>query len=75
MILWYSLISATALSDHSSVHLVLQYSLISAITLSVSASKLLLCATAPQYCTVPLGTYCVMSYSFLITGLGSQTVI
>ena len=64
----YSMISALA-------HLVIWYSLISAMTLSVSASALMLCASAPQYCTVPLGTYCAVSDSFLITGLGSQTVI
>ena len=88
IVLRYSLISATALSDRVSAHLVLRYSLISvlaylvlryslisATTLSVSASALLLCATAPQYYTVPSGTYCVVSYSFLITGLGSQAVI
>ena len=28
-----------------------------------------------QYCTVPSGTYCVMSYSFSITSLGNPTVI
>ena len=55
--------------------IVLRYSLISATTLSINASALLLCTTAPQYCTVPSGTYCVVFYSFLITGLGSQTVI
>ena len=75
IVLRYSLISATALSDRASAHLVLRYSPISATTLSVSASALLLCATAPQYYTVPSGTYCVVSYSFLITGLGSQTII
>ena len=32
-------------------------------------------ATAPQYCIVPSGTYCIASYSFLMIGLGSQTVI
>ena len=32
-------------------------------------------ATAPQYCIVPSGTYCAASYSFLMIGLGSQTVI
>ena len=32
-------------------------------------------ATAPQYSIVPSGTYCVASYSFLMIGLGSQTVI
>ena len=75
IVLRYTLISVTALSDRASAHLVLRYSLISATTLSVSASALLLCGTAPQYYTVPSGTYCVVSYSFLITGLGSQTVI
>ena len=75
LLLWYSLFCAEALFDRASAHLVFQYSLLSATTLSVSASTLLLCATAPQYCTVPLGTYCVVSYSFLITDLGSQTVI
>ena len=75
IVLRYSLISATTLFDRASTHLVLQYSLISATTLSVSASALLLCATAPQYYTVRSGTYCVVSYSFLITGLISQTVI
>ena len=75
LVLRYSLISCTTLSDSASAHLVLRYSLISATTLFVSASTLLLCALAPQYCTTPLGTYCVVSDSFLITGLGSQTVI
>ena len=75
LVLRYSLFTMTTLSDRASAYLVLQYSLFSAMTLSVSASALLLCATTPQYCTVPLGTYCAMSYSFLITGLGSQTVI
>ena len=32
-------------------------------------------ATAPQYCIVPSGTYCDVSYLFLMIGLGSQTVI
>ena len=86
IVLRYSLISATTLSDRAlahlvlryslisvSAHLVLRYSLISATTISVNASALLLCATTPQYCTVPSGTYCVVSYSFLISGLGSQT--
>ena len=41
----------------------------------ISASALLLCATAPQYCTVPSGTYYAVSYSFLITGLGNPIVI
>ena len=75
IVLQYSLISATTLSDLASAHLLLRYSLISATTLSVSVSALLLYATTPQYCTVPSGTYCAVSYSFLITGLGSQTVI
>ena len=88
IVLRYSLISATTLSDRASVHLVLRYSLInasahlvlwysliSATVLSVSSLALLLCPTAPQYCIVPSGTYCVVSDSFLVTGLGSQTVI
>ena len=75
MVLRYCLISVTTFSDRASTHLVLRYSLISATTLSVSASTFLLCATAPQYCTVPSSTYCDVSYSFLITGQGSQTVI
>ena len=41
----------------------------------ISASALLLCAMAPQYCTVSSGTYCVVSYSFLITGLGNPIII
>ena len=32
-------------------------------------------ATAPQYYIVPSGTYCAASYSFLMIGLGSQTII
>ena len=54
-----------------------------------SATTLLLCgqarsdqcfytptsATTPQYCIIPSGTYCAVSYSFLMIGLGSQTVI
>ena len=75
IVLRYSLISATTLSNSASAHLVLRYSLISATTLSISASALLLCATTPQYCTIPLGTYYALSYSFIITGLSSQTVI
>ena len=75
IVLRYSLISTTTLSDCASAHLVVRYSLISATTLSVSALAFLLCAMAPQYCTIHSGTYCVVSYSFLITGLGSQTVI
>ena len=74
-VLRYSLIRATTLSNRASTHLVLRYSPISATALSVSASALLLCATTPQYYTIPLGTYCAVSYSFLFTGLGSQTVI
>ena len=46
-----------------------------ASTSLISALALLLYATTPQYCTVPSGTYCAMSYSFLITGLGILTVI
>ena len=60
--------SATTLMLHGQACIILRYSLI-------SASALLLFATAPQYRTVPSGTYCAMSHSFLITGLGSQTVI
>ena len=63
------------LSERALAHLVLRYSLVSAMTLAVSASTLLLCAMTPQYCIIPSNTYCVVSYSFLITGLGSQTVI
>ena len=48
IVLWYSLISATTLSDRASAHLVLRYSLTSATTLSVSASALLICAMKPQ---------------------------
>ena len=55
--------------------LVLWYSLISATTLSVSASALLLYATTPQYYIIPSSTYCDVSYSFLITGLGNPAVI
>ena len=75
LVLRYSLISATTLSDRALAHLAFRYSLTSATTLSVNASVLLLCATTPQYCIVPSGTYCVVSDSFLFTGLGSQTVI
>ena len=75
LVLRYSLISATALSNNASAHLVLRYSLISTTALSINASALLLCATAPQYCNVPSGTYSVVSDSFLIADLGSQTVI
>ena len=57
LVLLYSLISEVALSDHASAHLVLRYSLISAMTLSINVSALLFCATAPQYCTVPLLGY------------------
>ena len=82
IVLRYSLISATTLSDRASAHsyfgtlcLVLRYSLISATTLSVSASTLLLGATALQYCKVSSDTHCVMSYSFIITDLGIPLVI
>ena len=57
------LISATTLLLSTSVLL------ISATTLLFSVLELLLCATTPQYCIVPLGTYCVASYSFLMIGL------
>ena len=63
------LISATALLLSTSVLL------ISATALLFIASALLLCAMAPQYCIVPSGTYCAVSYSILMIGLGSQTVI
>ena len=63
------LISATTLLLSTSVLL------ISVTALLLSASALLLCATAPQYCIVPLGTYSAVSYSFLMIGLGSQTII
>ena len=53
----------------------LRYSLISATTVSVSASALLLSATTLQYCIVSSDTYCVVSYSFIITGLGIPLVI
>ena len=49
--------------------------LISATALLFSASALLLCATALQYCTVSSDTYCAVSYSFIITGLGIPIVI
>ena len=58
------LISATALLISTSVLL------ISATTLLISTSVLLLCATALQYGIVSSDTYCVVSYSFIITGLG-----
>ena len=32
-------------------------------------------AITPQYCIIPSGTYCTVSYSFLMIGLGSQIVI
>ena len=41
----------------------------------ISVSALLFCATALQYCTVSLGTYCAVSDSFIITGLGIPIVI
>ena len=31
--------------------------------------------TFVQYCTVPLDTYCVVSFSFIITGLCRKTFI
>ena len=73
-IIWYGSLHTTPLL-HGQARIVLQYSLISATELFVNVSALLLCATAPQYCTVPSGTYCVVSYSFCFTGVGSQTVI
>ena len=57
------LISATTLLLSTSVLL------ISAMALLFSTSVLLLCATTPQYCIVPLDTYCAASYSFLMIGL------
>ena len=36
----------------------------------ISGSALLLCATALHYCIVSPGTYCAVSDSFIITGLG-----
>ena len=60
--------SSTTLLLRGQACIVLRYSLI-------SASTLLFCATTPQYCTLPSGTYCIVSYSFLITGLGIPTVI
>ena len=41
----------------------------------ISALALLLCATTLQYCIVPSGTYCAVSDSFIITGLGIPIVI
>ena len=38
-------------------------------------SHILIGTTVPQYCIVPSGTYCAASYSFLMIGPGSQTVI
>ena len=49
--------------------------LISATALLFSASALLLCATVLQYCIVSSDTYCVVSYSFISTGLGIPIVI
>ena len=49
--------------------------LISSTTLLFSASALVLCATTLQYCTVSSGTYRVVSYSFIITGLGIPIII
>ena len=70
------LISATALLFSTSVLLISATTLllstsvllISAMALLFSASALL-CATAPQYCIVPSGTYYAASYSFLMIGL------
>ena len=63
------LISATALLFSTLVLL------ISATTLLLSAPALLLCATALQYCIVTSDTICVVSYSFIGTGLGIPIVI
>ena len=63
------LISATTLLISTSVLL------ISATALLFSASALLLCAMTPQYCIVSSYTYCVVSYSFISTGLGIPIVI
>ena len=51
-------------------HISTSYSLISATTLSVSALALLLGVTTLQYCIVSSDTHSVVSYSFIITGLG-----
>ena len=63
------LFSATALLFSSSVLL------ISATAILFSASTLLLCATVLQYCIVFSNTYCVVSYSFISTGLGIPIAI
>ena len=58
------LISATALLLCGQARM----SLMSVSALLRYATALQLCAIAVQYYTVPSGTYCVVSYSFLITG-------
>ena len=47
------------------------------MTLMLSGqTRLCLCfGTYAQYCTIPSGTYCVVSLSFIITGLYRQTFI
>ena len=81
IVLRYSMISVTVLSNRASAHLALRYSMISALAHLVlrysliSATTLSASALAPQYYSVPSGTYCDVSDSFLITGLGSQIVI
>ena len=63
------LISATALLISTSILLlVLRHS-------CCVGSHVLIGTMVPQYCIVPLGTYCVASYSFLMIGPSSQTVI
>ena len=56
----------------------------SATALLHRATTLLFCVTYRsvqcfgtyvQYCTIPLGTYCVASLSFIVTGLCRQTFI
>ena len=71
------------LIDASALLLVLQHSFYVGRYILIGASELLLMlrhfcyvgmhvlsgAMAPQYCIVPLGTYCTTSYSFLMIGL------
>ena len=49
--------------------------LISATALLFSTSVLLISATEPQDCIVSSDTYCVVSYSFISSGLGIPIVI
>ena len=74
---WVLSISTSVLSDQyfGTLCLVLRYSLIIATTLSVSASAFMPCAMTLQYYIVSSGTYCVVSYSFISTGLGIPIVI